>query len=77
MDNHKIVMIFIFFLLKKSMMKMLSFLFFRKYVWKTFRIWLHVYKQNILVFQNEILFFEFWRKPIIFNIGSISYNISL
>jgi hypothetical protein len=41
------------------MMKMLSFLFLRKYAWKTFRIWLHARKQNILVFQNENLFFEY------------------
>jgi hypothetical protein len=83
MDNHKLATIFILYFLKHHKN---AFLFFKKYAWKTFRIWPYAWKQNIYFFMFlkwgiVLIFLDFFwnfrEKLSIFNIGSISYNVSL
>jgi len=64
------------------MLKMLRFLSFKKYAWKTFRILPYARKQNFffemnLFFDFLLFFLKFKRKANIFNTGFVSYNISL
>jgi hypothetical protein len=64
--------------------------FFRKYVWKTFRIYPYAQGQHIfcvfgkrklilIFFENFWIFFKenIWRKSSIFNTRHVSYSISL